>query len=167
MIIPETKVGALLDEYPALEEVLISMAPAFEKLRNPVLRKTVAKVATLEQAAKLGGVSLPDMVRKLREAAGVAGPAVSASASVDAGAAWLAACPVAEEIDAAAMLERGVHPIGHVRESAARLKEGEVIRLTSPFRPEPLLDTMRRVGLEVYCEQTGPAQFVSWFGRRH
>ena len=46
-----TKVGQLLDAYPELEEVLIKMAPPFKKLKNPILRKSIAKVATLQQAA--------------------------------------------------------------------------------------------------------------------
>jgi hypothetical protein len=167
MITPDTKIGALLESYPALEPVLTGMSPAFEKLRNPVLRRTVAKVATLEQAAKMGGVSLAEMVRKLREAAGESGDAVVAgpTASDAMDSRWLMDCEVTEEIDATAMLERGVHPIGRVRECAARLEPGQAIRLTSPFRPEPLLDTMRRAGLAVYCEQMGPDRFVSWFGR--
>ena len=37
IISPKTKVGELLEAYPALESVLMSMSPAFEKLRNPVL----------------------------------------------------------------------------------------------------------------------------------
>jgi len=165
---PETKVGALLDAYPALKDTLVEMAPAFQKLSNPVLRRTVAKVATLEQAARMGGVSLPEMIRRLRAAAGVDGRAVvdrSGAGACGNGSSWLAACAVAEDIDAAAMLERGVHPIGKVRECTALLKEGEVVRLTSPFPPEPLLDTMRRAGLEAYCEERGPGRFVSYFGK--
>ncbi|MHC4830644.1 MAG: DUF1858 domain-containing protein [Planctomycetota bacterium] len=42
-ITPETKVAQLLQHYPELEETLIAMAPAFKKLRNPVLRRSVAK----------------------------------------------------------------------------------------------------------------------------
>ena len=53
---PETRVGALLEAYPGIDEVLISWVPAFAKLRNPMLRKTVAKVATLEQAARIGAL---------------------------------------------------------------------------------------------------------------
>jgi hypothetical protein len=165
MIGPETKVGALLQEYPALEGVLIGMAPAFDNLRNPVLRKTIGKVATLEQAAKLGGIALPEMIRKLREAAGIGGDAVADGAVATAGATWLTSGVVIDDIDAGEMLSRGVHPIGRVREGAAKLKNGEVIRLTSAFRPEPLLDTMRRAGLEVYCEETAPGAFTSWFGK--
>ncbi len=67
-ITPDTKVGALLEAYPELEEHLIACAPAFAKLRNPLLRRTVAKVATLEQAARVGGIGVRDLVRRLREA---------------------------------------------------------------------------------------------------
>ena len=59
---PETTVGAMIEAYPELESVLVEMAPAFAKLRNPVVRRTVAKVATLEQAAKIGGISLQAMI---------------------------------------------------------------------------------------------------------
>ena len=69
-ITPDMKVGALLEAYPELEEVLIELAPVFAKLRNPVLRRTVAKVTTLRQAASVGGLSLGDMIGRLRSAAG-------------------------------------------------------------------------------------------------
>ena len=45
---PVTKIAALLDHYPELEDVLIGMAPPFKKLKNPILRKSVAKVASLQ-----------------------------------------------------------------------------------------------------------------------
>ena len=83
-ITPETKVGALLEAYPGIDDVLIEWVPAFEKLKNPILRKTVAKVATLQQAARIGGVSTRDMVRKLREATGQSGLEVIQEARRDA-----------------------------------------------------------------------------------
>ncbi|MDD4434532.1 MAG: DUF1858 domain-containing protein, partial [Parabacteroides sp.] len=48
------KVAELLNDYPEIEDTLLSLSPAFAKLRNPVLRKTVARVTTLQQAAKVG-----------------------------------------------------------------------------------------------------------------
>ncbi|MFO7653603.1 MAG: DUF1858 domain-containing protein [Candidatus Krumholzibacteriia bacterium] len=65
----ETRVGDLLRAHPELEEVLIAQAPAFAKLRNPVLRRTVAKVATLRAAAQMAGVDVEALVRVLRQAA--------------------------------------------------------------------------------------------------
>jgi hypothetical protein len=67
-------------------------------------------------------------------------------------------------VDAAAMLERGVHPIGKIREAVSALGPGEVVLLRAPFRPEPLLETMRRSGALVYCAQEGE-NHVAWFAR--
>ncbi|MBT4095990.1 MAG: DUF1858 domain-containing protein, partial [Nitrospinaceae bacterium] len=55
---PSSKVGELLEHYPELEDVLIGMAPPFKKLKNPLLRKSVGKVATLRQAAAVGRISV-------------------------------------------------------------------------------------------------------------
>lgn len=46
LITPKTRVGELLEKYPELEETLMELAPAFQKLKNPVIRRTIGKVAT-------------------------------------------------------------------------------------------------------------------------
>ena len=66
IITPKTRVGELLDTYPELEPVLMELSPAFKKLQNPVLRKTVAKVATLQQAASLGNIPVTEVINTLR-----------------------------------------------------------------------------------------------------
>ena len=57
-ITPSVTIDALLKAYPELEEVLIGIAPPFKKLKNPILRRTIAKVATIRQIASVGGVPL-------------------------------------------------------------------------------------------------------------
>lgn len=84
LITANLKVAALLDAYPELEQVLIDLAPPFQKLRHPVLRRTVARVTTLAQAARVAGVPLGELVQTLRTAAG---QAEAPSAEAPAGAA--------------------------------------------------------------------------------
>ena len=55
---PSVTVHELLEEFPQLEEVLIGIAPPFKKLKNPFLRKTIAKVATIKHISSVGGVPL-------------------------------------------------------------------------------------------------------------
>jgi hypothetical protein len=69
-ILPSTKVGALLDRYPELEDILIGLAPPFKKLKNPFLRRGVARVASLKHAAAVGGMPVNDLVNKLRAVVG-------------------------------------------------------------------------------------------------
>jgi hypothetical protein len=165
---PETTVGALLEEYPDLESVLVEMAPAFAKLRNPVVRRTVAKVATLEQAAKIGGISLQAMILRLRNLTGQSARDFSASHSgqelFSDDTSWVTAGRVVEEIDADVMLERGVHPIGKIREAVGALGPGEVVVLRSSFRPQPLIETLLRSGAAVHSSAQG-ATHLTWFGR--
>jgi len=73
MITPKTKISDLLEEYPALEEVLFDISPAFKQLKNPILRRTVARVTTLQQAAIVGGLKVEDLVNRLRKEAGIEG----------------------------------------------------------------------------------------------
>ena len=164
---PETTVGALLEAYPELEGVLIEMAPAFAKLRNPVVRRTVAKVATLEQAAKIGGISLQAMILRLRNVTGQNGPELPVlQPGQELGpddASWLTSGRIVEEIDADAMLERGVHPIGKIREAVRALGPEDVVVLRSSFRPQPLIETLRRAGAAVHSSSQGTTH-LTWFG---
>lgn len=66
MIHRKTTIHNLLVAYPQLEQVLIEMSPAFKNLKNPILRNSVAKIATIELAAIIGAVDLNKMLRRLR-----------------------------------------------------------------------------------------------------
>ena len=152
-ITPETKVGELLAAYPALEETLVGLAPAFSKLKNPILRKTVARVATLAQAARVGGVEVRTLVGALRQAAGLPGEPTAAEAAaagevLDAPPAWHDEAMVAARIDADEILAKGDHPLGAVQAAAASLPKGGELLLLSGFLPAPLVDAMRKKGFE-------------------
>jgi len=69
-ILPTVTVHKLLETYPQLEEVLIGIAPPFKKLKNPFLRRTIAKVATLRHISSVGGVPLDELISKLRKEVG-------------------------------------------------------------------------------------------------
>lgn len=62
-----TNVGRLIEKYPDAIEILASYG--FTPLKNPVLRKTLARTITLERARKLKGLSdaeFQEMLEKLR-----------------------------------------------------------------------------------------------------
>ncbi len=66
----QTKIHALLTEYPQLEDVLIAINPQFQKLKNPILRRTIGRVASLQQVAATVDVPLTQLLNKLRIAVG-------------------------------------------------------------------------------------------------
>jgi DUF438 domain-containing protein len=63
----KTKVGELLDVYPELLTFLLEKSSHFNRLNNPVMRKTVAKVATLEHAAGMAELDLAEFLDGIRE----------------------------------------------------------------------------------------------------
>ncbi len=152
-ITPETKVAALLEAYPALETVLFELAPAFRKLQNPVLRRTVGRVASLRQAAAVGNVPLGDMINRLRRAAGQAEtPVAPDGAPPTPPPPWLDRHRVARTIDARPLLEAGQQPVSTVMAEWRGLAPGETLLLLAPFHPAPLLDLASAQGFEHWCE---------------
>ena len=155
LITPDSKVGPLLQEFPQLEEVLIRMSPAFGHLRNPILRKTVAKVATLRQVARIGDVSLETLINTLRQAAGfkeewnendVAGASEGAPD-------WMQNATVAKSLDARPVIAGGGHPLEQVLRELKELPAGSIYLLTTPFLPAPLLDLVKKLGHQVWSRK--------------
>lgn len=66
-IMPQTKVADVLERYPQTLEVFLRHG--FTPLKNPVLRKTMARVVTLEVACRREGVDLQSLLSELRKAA--------------------------------------------------------------------------------------------------
>lgn len=161
----QTCVGPLLDAHPELEEVLHGLSPAFARLKNPVLRATLARFATLEHAARVSGVPLPQLVGTLRgalgQAPGLLSEGASPSALQPAWPAWFDEARVVETLDVAALLAQGTHPLALVRRLLAEHPEGAILRLTSPFEPAPLLEHAREEGWRAAVLKKGDAYLTA------
>lgn len=154
IITPKTRVGELLDSYPELESVLMGMSPAFEKLRNPVLRKTVARVATLQQVAVVGGLNADEIVNRLRGAVGQGtGEEVSSNSDYIASdiPAWFDQSKIVSRMNATPVINSGASPMTEILQQTNLLKAGEILELTTPFIPAPIIDMLRSKGFKVYC----------------
>jgi hypothetical protein len=147
-----TKVAALLSEHPELEDLLISMSPAFIKLRNPVLRRSVARVATLRQAAAVGRLDVADLVNELRVAVGQTPLADIADDEVEyfgPPPEWFehaAVVKVLREQD----IDPDVMPINPLLRAVRDLGDGEVVELVTAHLPAPGIDILRRKGNVVW-----------------
>ncbi len=60
-----TKINDLLKQHPFLLDFFITLYPKFNNLNNPVVRKTMGKVATLKKAAIIGGLKVEDLISRL------------------------------------------------------------------------------------------------------
>jgi hypothetical protein len=138
-------------------------------LKNPVLRRTVARVATLEQAAGVGGVAVRDLVATLRRAAGLGDASPGDPGSVEAGASvppdWVGSDRVVATLDAEALLDAGEVPLTLVNERARGLGPGELLRIDSGFRPAPLVEALAKQGFRTFVREASPGRFETFVSR--
>jgi DUF438 domain-containing protein len=65
-ITAKTKIDDLLTQYPFLLEYLVGKSPEFRHLKNPIMRKTMGKIATLEMVASRGKLDLATFIDEIR-----------------------------------------------------------------------------------------------------
>jgi len=162
----ETKIADLLS-YEGMKDILIEINPKFEKLNNPILRRTIAKVAGVKQAAIVGGMDPMVLLNKLRVAVGQA-PLEETLPSTE-------TTPQAEPtwinqeasiiFDANEVLDNDKNPLAELNKALKSLDKGEVIVIHSDFRPEPLIEEFIKKGHEVYAKEVNPNAFVTYILR--
>jgi hypothetical protein len=171
-ITPQIKVADLLDAYPELEDVLVELAPPFKKLKNPVLRRTIARVTSLEKAAAVADLPLRELITGLRVAAGQPAdedgtdvgedrPASSQDGPAD----WVDASRVVWTIDADRILNDGGQPINEAQNNARGLGNGDLGLIRSSFRPAPLIDLLEKQGYRTAVVRSGDS-FATFVSRR-
>lgn len=157
------KVSDLLDAYPHLEGTLLELSPAFSKLRNPILRRTVAKVTTLQQAAKVAGISPILLLETLRQAAGL--PINNSNESIDIDneqkdkPEWFEKMNITIRFDARPIIESGENPMQEIIRLSKELQNNQIMELTAPFKPVPIMDLLKSKGFEVWYNN-GKAYFM-------
>jgi hypothetical protein len=155
-ITSQSKLFEVLEAHPFLKAQIASIAPPFQNLKNPVLRRTVGKIATLEKVAQIGGMDVNKLVNTLRRAAGQEELAAETSAN------YVVAIPrVAEDpewiagepqfiVNGTELLQRGEVPLSRVNELLMQLEEGRYILLATNFEPTPIIDAMQKQGRRVF-----------------
>lgn len=165
IISPKTKVGELLDAFPQLENVLLELSPSFSKLKNPVLRKTVARIASLQQAAIVGGLKVDELVNRLRMEVGQ-----SEFTGEDDGKEYLFVTPpgwfdakrIKLSFDATPVINAGGSPMADILAIANKLQAKEILELKTPFVPAPIIDLLKGKGFRSFSLQKN-AEIVTYF----
>lgn len=163
LITPQTKVAELLDTYPHLENVLIEYSSAFSKLKNPMLRKTIARVASLQQAAIVAGVKVDELVNRLRKECGQANYSTSGEQEyIHENASWFDVKKIVVRFDATAIINQGDSPMATILKDTHELKSGEIFELTTPFIPAPIIDILKNKGFDSFTKHDKES-FITYF----
>jgi hypothetical protein len=154
-----------LEAYPELEEVLIGIAPPFKKLKNPFLRRSVAKVATIKHIASVGGVPLDELITQIREAVGQPESTESYEDQDYFGEQpdWFSPDKVVLSLDEDKVEDKDKMTLVIILKEAKDVKKGEIIELVTSFLPAPGIDILKSKGYSVWTRKESDDLIRSYF----
>lgn len=174
MIHAGDRVGAVLARDDSLIEVFVAASPVFEKLRSAAMRKTMARLVTVEQAARIAGIDAGELVERLNRALAGKEPPRAAESAGAPGRSALAPLPEAltrlpsdrlVECDVRDELRAGREPFRRILDTARDLPAGSVLRVRAIFEPAPLYAVLARHGLAHATERLADDDWRVWFYR--
>lgn len=162
---PSTKVHDLLVEYPELEDKLIAMAPPFKKLKNPFLRNSIGRVATIKHISAVSGIPLNDLINKIRAAIG---QKPSTEAYEDENyfikqPDWFSDDKVSLSINEEKLENKNQMTVVTMLQKANNVKPGEIIELITTFLPAPGIDIMKSKGYSAWSKKFEDGIIKSYF----
>jgi uncharacterized protein (DUF2249 family) len=161
----ETTIACALAADPALLERLVAFSPRFAKLRNPILRRTMAKLATFADAARVAGVPLPALLDVANGPPGEAQTAAAAAPVLAPAPDWVAKLDrtAAASLDVRPVLAAGQDPFARIMGVVAKLAPGTPLILDAPFDPAPLRRVLAQKGFSEHAECLGPEHWRVYF----
>ncbi len=174
------RISTVIGRDESLVDVFVSLSPAFERLRDSSMRKVMARLVTVEQAASMAGVDADLLVARLNaHIAGKTGSVDGLAEMADApeGAAQaadgasqevplaLARIPADQriEIDVRPELRAGNEPFSQIMAARRRVPEGGALAVRAIFDPVPLYAVMRKQGFGHFTERLGDEDWRVWF----
>lgn len=150
-----TKISKIINDTPEAIDAIVSLSKHFEKLRIPILRKTLASRVTIKQASKIGGVSIYDFYNKLSPLGFTF--ETSAAKNVDdtkeEEALYINNFENGniEELDVRGILKQNKDPFNIIMDSLEKLPDGYTLNIINTFEPIPLINILSKKG---YTHQT-------------
>lgn len=168
-ITPADRVSDVLARNEELIDVFARHSPHFEKLRNRSMRRIMARLVTVEQAARIAGVPLAALVRDLNDALGLACltdayPDARATESSTSQRTHPTRSAVVV-LDVRDELRSGREPFSRIIAAVATLGESDVLLLRTIFEPVPLFAVLEKRGLVHEARETAPDDWSVWFWR--
>lgn len=172
MIRKDDRVASVLAREPELLDVFVDASPAFERLRNPMMRRTMARLVTVEQAARIAGIETEALLAKLNRV--IEGAPVAAKADTAPGKAKAAPPPpglsetpaeLILDLDVREDLRQGREPFMAILKAVRELGSKQVFRLRAIFEPVPLYAVLAKQGFAHFTERFAEDDYRVWFYR--
>lgn len=165
----QTKIGSILKERADALDVIISLSPKFEKLRNPLLRRVMAPRTSIAAASKIGGCEVLDFLKKLEplgfETDSSILPEKTQEKQIPAFMLNLRKEQVTE-LDVRLVISSGKDPLSLIIQKKKLLKQGQVLKIVNSFYPEPLVLLLKKQGFESFVDIIGDELVETYFYKK-
>jgi uncharacterized protein (DUF2249 family) len=161
-----TKISKILKASPKAIEIITNINPKFEKLNNPILRRSLATRVSVKDAAKIGKIDVNDFLKKLEEN----GFEVEYYNEKDTG-------KVPEkkllppdfsnreiiELDVRPIMEEGKDPFAYINKVAKQIKPEQILLIINDFEPIPLIDFLVSKNFIHWMKQDEQGNYLTYF----
>lgn len=173
----EDRLSEVLSRDPRMVEIITTAAPSLRGLNNPVTRRIMGRLATMEQVARIAGIEPDLLLYRVNRAMGQGEDETGREIEVapverDGGAAAPTTMPghLREvpphrilDLDVREDLRHGREPFSRIMKARKQLRAGGVLRLRATFEPAPLYRVMAAQGYAHWTEQLADDDWRVWF----
>ncbi len=166
VILGQTKLKDAFNAYPGIKDALIGLSPKFEKLNNKLIFSTVGRWATFNDIAKMGNLSICEILHTLNDLNGNVGelervfpecikaaPEIKKTEPVPD---WMNSIKQFIVMD---VRDRNDFFFTDIMKRLKELAEGNALQVINSFYPAPIIGMLEEEGYEQYVETKSAEEF--------
>ncbi len=168
-----TKVSELIKYNKEAIDAIASINKLFVKLKNPILRKVLAKRVSISDAAKVGGAKVEDFYRVLKPL-GFETETIEFKKEDKPNIKYKLNTMDINKIDPATIVELDVRdeiaggsdPFATIMGAVKELPEGKTLKLINVFEPIPMINKLNKKGYESFVDSSQDGMIITYFHKK-
>jgi uncharacterized protein (DUF2249 family) len=164
-----TKIAHLLKAHPEALEVIIGINQKFATLRDPELRREIARRTTIAMAAEMVGFQIDDFFNKLKplgfEIDTDTKPTVDEKKELPSFISTRSKNQIID-FDVRELLASGHDPLTLILDKIKSVQDGEALKIINTFQPVPLMRMLEKQGFDVFTDVQSNDLVETYFYRK-
>jgi hypothetical protein len=163
---PGTTIKDLLEVNQDLViEVLVKLDKSFQKLKNPILRKLLARRVSIADACKIAGCSINDFMETMKQIGFTVEMEIGKEKSAILSNGEFKQADNYRTLDVRLILSQGKDPLKEILANINTLEEKQGLKLINSFEPLPLIRLLADKGFSHSTVSPEPGVVITYFNR--
>lgn len=167
IVTKDTKISKIIKHDKGVVDVIAGINKHFRKLKNPILCKMLASRVTVEDAARIGKVSINDFLKRLEDYGIEVQYPEKEISQVENNTETNKSTEIMNKenlvtLDARPILEGGVDPFEEIMKTLKTMNDNQTLLVINTFEPIPLLNLLKKKGYDFKVERPEPGVVYSY-----